>query len=139
MTRDSIAGLAAGALLLLVLMPVRAADEPPGILWQTTSQMVMEGMPFSPPPQTLKVCSHRTWTRPPPGGDPSCRVTNYQVVGNKATWAVACAGDMPMTGVGEMTWNGTDSYSGKIKFMAEGMNMTVNLTGTRIGTCDNPQ
>ncbi len=130
-------GAGAAALLFLVLAPVRA-DDPPGVLWQTTSQMVMEGMPFSPPPQTLKICKSKDWNKPPPGGDPSCVTTDYQRVGNKATWAMQCSGDMPMTGTGEMTFEGTDAYTGVIKATAEGMTMTIKLSGKKIGTCDKP-
>lgn len=129
--------VAAGTLLLLALTPVRAAD-PPGILWQTTSQMVMEGMPFSPPPTSLKICTAKEWTKPPPGGDASCVNTDFKRVGNKATWAMQCSGDMPMTGTGEMTFDGPDSYTGVIKATAEGMTMTIKLSGKKIGTCDKP-
>ena len=43
-----------------------------------------------------------------------------------------------MSGEGEITFDGEDSYTGKILFNAGGMTMTVNLTGTKIGECDNP-
>jgi hypothetical protein len=43
-----------------------------------------------------------------------------------------------MTGTGEITFEGTDSYTGAINATAEGMTMTINLSGTKIGTCDNP-
>ena len=128
---------AAAALVLLVLAPARATD-PPGILWDTTSQMVMAGMPFSPPPQNLKLCTQRVWTRPPPGSDKSCVTSDFQMVDNKATWTVKCSGDMPMTGTGEVTFEGTDSYTGTIKATADGMNMTIKLSGKKIGTCDKP-
>jgi len=127
---------AAGTLLLLALTPVRA--DAPGILWQTTSQMVMEGMPFSPPPTTLKLCKAKEWNKPPPGGDPSCVTTNYQRVGNKATWAMQCSGEMPMTGTGEMTFAADGSYSGVINMMADGMPMKIVISGKKIGTCDKP-
>ena len=45
---------------------------------------------------------------------------------------------MEMSGVGEMTFEGSDAYSGTIKFEAEGMSMTTKLTGKKVGTCDNP-
>jgi hypothetical protein len=125
------------SLLLLTLAPARAAD-PPGILWETTSQMVMPGMPFSPPPTRLKICKSAQWHQPPPGGDASCTTTNYQVVGNKATWAMQCSGDMPMTGTGEMTFAADGSYTGVITATAEGMTMTINLSGKKIGSCNNP-
>ncbi len=42
---------AASLVLLLVLSPALAAD-PPGVLWETTSQMAMAGMPMQMPAQT---------------------------------------------------------------------------------------
>lgn len=129
--------LAASAALLLLLAPARA-EAPAGELWQTTSQMVMEGMPFSPPPQTLKVCRAAQWTQPPAGGDPSCVTSNFQRTGNKATWTMQCSGEMPMTGTGEITFAADGSYTGVITATAEGMSMRINLTGRKIGTCDNP-
>ena len=70
---------AASSLVVLALAPARAED-PPGIEWEMTSQMVMAGLPFSPPPTKLKVCTPRVWTRPPPGGDPTCVNSNFQRV-----------------------------------------------------------
>lgn len=131
-------GLAAvGTLFILALMPVRAADAP-GTLWQMTSQMVMQGMPFSPPPNTVNVCTANTWTRPPPGGDASCVNTNFQRDGNKATWDMQCSGQMPMTGHGEIVFEGTDAYTGAINATAEGVTVTIKLAGKKVGTCDKP-
>jgi hypothetical protein len=129
---------AAASLVLIGLAPAQAAD-PPGILWETTSQMVMEGMPMTMPAQTMKVCASKEWTQPPPGGDASCVTSDYKVVGNKATWTMQCSGDMPMTGNGEMTFENADAYSGLINATAQGMNMTIRLAGKKIGTCDDPQ
>lgn len=129
--------MAAGSFLFLALTPVRAAD-PPGILWQTTSQMEMEGMPYSPPPNTVTVCTAKEWTQPPPGGDSTCVTTNYKRVGNKATWEMKCGGQMPMSGTGEMTFDGPDSYTGAITATADGVTMHIKLSGKKIGTCDKP-
>ena len=129
--------MAAIAALVLTFAPARA-DDPPGILWDMTSQMSMEGMPFSPPPTKLKVCTAKVWTKPPPGGDQTCVNSDMQRVGNKVTWTMQCSGDRPMTGTGEITFEGEDSYTGAITATAEGMNMTINLSGTKAGTCDNP-
>ena len=49
-----------------------------------------------------------------------------------------CTGDMPMTGTGEITFDTPDSYTGAITATADGMSLTIRLTGTKIGTCDNP-
>ena len=60
------------------------------------------------------------------------------MVGNKATWTMQCGGQMPMTGTGEITFDSADSYTGAINATANGMNMTIKLSGKKIGTCDNP-
>ena len=127
-----------GPLVLFLLAPVHAAD-PPGILWESTSQMVMQGMPFSPPPQKAKYCAATSWTKPPPGGDTSCVNTDFKVVGNTASWKMECKGQMPMTGTGEITFDGTDAYTGQINATSEGVNVTIKLAGKKIGTCEHPQ
>src|SRR5262249_41382337 len=120
-----------------------AADEHPGVLWETTAQNVMEGMPMPMPAQTVKVCRATNWLQQPvntPADGNSQRTTSdYQRVGATATWNVRCTGQMAMTGHGEMTFTGDDAYAGTIKFTGGQMNMTVKLSGHRIGTCDNPQ
>jgi len=125
--------------MLLALAPVRADDPPPGFLWESTSQMVMTGMPFSPPARTVKLCAAREWTKPPPGGDASCVNSDFQRVGNKVTWRMECQGQMPMSGTGEITFEGSDAYTGAINATADGVNVTINLSGKKIGTCDHPQ
>ncbi len=129
---------AAVALGFLVFTPISLADDPPGILWETTSQMVMEGMPMAMPARKLKLCAAKEWTRPPPGGDDNCTNSDFQRAGSKVTWTIQCTGEREMTGVGEMTFEGSDAYSGTVKFTAEGMSMTTKLTGKKIGTCDKP-
>jgi hypothetical protein len=129
---------AASLVLLLALSPARAAD-PPGVLWETTSQMAMAGMPMQMPSQTQKVCSPKTWTKPPPGGDKSCVASDYKMVGNKATWKIQCSGQMAMQGTGEMTFASPDAYTGAINATSQGTNLTIKLAGRKIGTCDSPQ
>jgi hypothetical protein len=45
---------------------------------------------------------------------------------------------MEMSGHGEITFTSDTAYTGAIEFTAEGMNVTVNLTGEKIDECDNP-
>lgn len=128
---------AASALALLALAPAQATD-PPGVQWETTSQMVMPGLPFAPRPNKLTICTRPEWTSPPPGGDPSCVNSNFQRTGNKVTWSMQCGGQMPMTGTGEITFDTPNSYTGAITATADGMTLTINLSGKKIGTCNNP-
>jgi Protein of unknown function (DUF3617) len=84
------------------------------------------------------VCAAREWNKPPPGGDKSCVSSNFNRTGNKVTWTMQCTGQMPMTGTGEITFQG-DTYAGEIKAAANGMNMKIVLSGRKVGTCDKPE
>ena len=128
---------AAAALVLVVLAPARA--DAPGVLWQSTSQMIMAGMPFSPPPNTVKFCAAQNSSQPPPSPPgQTCTTTNVQRSGSKVTWDTHCTGQMDMTGHGEITYDGTDKYEGEINMTAEGATVTIKLSGVKLGECDNP-
>lgn len=133
-------GRLAAAALMSILAAVAVAVERPGNLWQSTSQMSMDGVPMPPmPAQTMQLCTAKVWTRPPPPPPgQTCEVSNFQREGDKVSWDTQCTGEMAMTGHGEITFTSDDAYTGTISFTAEGMTMTVNLSGTKIDECDNP-
>lgn len=141
------ARLPAGALLLACLLAATpgAADETSaaagnaGDLWDTSSQMVMEGMPMSMPARSMKVCARRGSTHPPVGSDPSqkCENSNFQRTDSTVSWTSVCQ-NPPMTGEGKITYDSPNSYSGVLKFTSEGHTVTINLTGKKVGTCDKP-
>jgi hypothetical protein len=131
--------------LVLSSIPVRAADTPPadaakemGDLWEVTSRMSMEGMPMEMPAQTMKVCAAKDWKEPPAAMDErqKCQRLDFKVEGQKVSWKVRCAGPPEMTGEGDITRNGPDAYTGQIKFTSEDGNMTMKLSGKRVGACD---
>jgi hypothetical protein len=43
-----------------------------------------------------------------------------------------------MSGTGQITFAADVSYTGVINAMSEGMSMKINLSGRKIGTCDDP-
>jgi hypothetical protein len=114
-----------------------ATGQNAGDLWQVTTQMSMVGLPIQMPTQTQQVCAERNWTRPPAGSGPdtSCRNTDFALSGNTATWKVTCQSP-PSTGVGQIIRNGADAYSGSIKFASAQGEMTISLTGRKVGTCN---
>lgn len=129
--------LALSAASLSILGPARA--DAPGVLWESTSQMVMVGMPFSPPPNKVKFCAAADSSQPPPSPPgQNCTVSNMQREGSKVTWDTQCTGEMEMTGHGEINYEGTDAYAGEINLSAEGVNMKITLSGKKIGECDRP-
>jgi uncharacterized protein DUF3617 len=116
------------------------AQNSKGDLWETTSQMSMEGAPIKLPANTVKMCSFKEWKEPPGAADKqrNCKVSNMKTVGNKVTWDTQCTGPT-MTGTGEIVRDTPDAYTGSIKFTSQQGNMTIKLTGKKIGGCDNPQ
>lgn len=133
LTRITLAAVAA-------LVAPALAQTPKGDLWETTSQMSMEGAPIKLPANTVKMCSAKEWKEPPGAADKqrNCKTSNMKTVGNKVTWDTQCTGPT-MTGTGELIREGTDAYSGTIKFSSAQGNMTIALKGKKVGECDNPQ
>ena len=133
--------------LMLSSLPILAAAQPcrgqgePGDLWEVTSQMSMEGMPMSMPARTIKVCSPKEWKEPPGPADEQmkCKTSDFKKDGAKVTWKGVCAGPPEMTGNGEITRNGADSYTGTIKFTSSQGTMTLKLNGRRLSACELPR
>ena len=129
----------AAAVLLMTPLTARiiSAQAASGDLWETKSEMSIEGMPMKMPARTSKSCTPTEWKQPP-AGQKNCKSSNMKVDGNKVTWDVQCT-DPTMTGTGEILREGSDAYTGTIKFTSAQGNMTVKLTGKKIGTCDKPE
>lgn len=129
------------ATVLLVCVPSELlADSPAkGDLWQVSTKMSMEGMPMEMPAQMAKYCAAKEWTKPPAGDNPrqKCQRSDYQISGGKATWTESCVSPA-MTGKGEITRQGNDAYTGSIQYSSAQGNMTIKLSGRKIGECDNP-
>jgi hypothetical protein len=135
-------------LALLVSLPVRGDDTPatgavekPGVLWEVTSQMSMEGMDMAMPVQNVRVCSPKVWTEPPApeNQQQKCAYSEFKLDGPKATWKIACEPPHAMTGTGEITRDGDDAYTGVMTFSSADGSMTIKLDGRRVGDCDNPR
>jgi hypothetical protein len=135
-----------GALVLLASSPILTADQapaaasPPGDLWKVTSQMSMEGMDMQMPAQNSQVCAPKDWNEPPAGANqqPECQNSDFIKDGDKVTWKISCTDEVHTSGEGEITRAGDDAYTGSIKFTSDRGNMTIALTGSRLGDCDNP-
>lgn len=142
MNKSLLRGLPVAAVLVIaspwVYQTVAADAAAQGEQWETTTRMSMEGMPMQMPAQTVKICAKANPTEPPGATRENCTNTSFNRTGNKVTWTVHCTGP-EMTGTGEITYTGTDAYTGTIHFVSAQGNMTINMTGRKIGTCNNPQ
>jgi len=130
----------ATTVVLLCSLPTVAQAPVKGDLWQVVSQMEMVGLPVKLPPQTSSVCAAKVWTQPPGPANPrqQCARTNYVIDGDKISWTETCTGPA-MTGQGQITRMGDDAYTGVITYTSAQGNMTINLTGAKVGECDDPK
>jgi len=109
--------------------------------WEVTMQMEMPNMPIAMPAMKNTRCVTQQEIDSPNRGLPSgsknpndCKVSDYKVSGNTVTWTMACTGQQPMTGSGEMKFAG-DSYDGIMKMTMEQQQMSMKISGKRLGDC----
>jgi len=132
-------------LLLLTLLPVSAfaADGMQPGLWEVTTRMEMTGMPMQMPAQTVRHCYTRQDVEKgertvPRADDKNCKIKDYKLKGNTATWSIVCTGRGAMSGTGTMTTRAT-SFTGKSTFKmrdnGDTTNMVSDITGKRVGDC----
>lgn len=129
------------SLSVISIVPAKAQEPEKGVLWQTTAEAEIPGVPTKMPPYTAKYCSKEEWTKPPEttqDGSQNCRHTSFAQTPTNVTWSMICD-NPPMTGNGEINFNRTDAYTRFVTMNAEQMSMKINLTGKKIGSCDNPE
>lgn len=133
--------LAAACISILAATAAVADDAEQGELWETTAQASVPGMPVNMPAYKAKLCQKKEWTTPPEtSNDPNqnCHSTNFNHTGSKISWTMVCD-NPPMTGEGEINFTGTDAYTGMFTMHAQQLDLQINLTGKKIGTCENPK
>ena len=113
--------------------PMRAGN------WSVTIKMSMQGMEM--PPMTQAHCVTPEMLKDPAGSVPKgpgggdCKMSDYKLSGNTATYTMTCTQPMPMTMVGEMKYNGTDAYTGTVAMDSGGQKMSMNFDAKRVGDC----
>lgn len=116
--------------------PMRAGN------WEVSVKMVMQGMDMPPMKQTQCVTPamlkdpQASVPKGPDGGD--CKMSDYKLSSNTATYKMTCTQPMPMTMVGEMKYSGTDAYTGTVTMDSGGQKMTMSFDAKRIGECPKP-
>jgi hypothetical protein len=136
--------LTIGMLVLLCTLGMTVSSQAMDIQegeWETTIEMVIEGLPFSIPPMKSTQCL--TQNEPlPENSAHDCRVKERQTTGNTLNWAVTCQDRRSTSeGSGEITYAGK-SYQGNMLMVVtqkgeEGRlnRMTMKLSGRHLGPC----
>jgi hypothetical protein len=113
--------------------------------WDMTIQMQMPNMPVQMPETKTTQCITPEQSKDPAntlgrgpqagrGASQDCKVSDYKVSGNTVTWKMTCSTPQPMTSTGEMTFT-DDSYVGTMKMNMPQGDMSMKLTGKRVGDC----
>ncbi|MCE1170154.1 MAG: DUF3617 domain-containing protein [Azovibrio sp.] len=122
-------------------LPTFAAQPAKAGLWEYSFRMEMPGMPTQP--MTHKVCqSAQDMEASPVPQDDHCKLKNYKLSGNTATWQVECQGEAgeKMSGEGSVTFQNDSAYSGetRMRIQAKGqpaMEMKQKFSAKRVGDC----
>ena len=137
-----LAPLLALAVITMTSFVVAQANPMRAGRWEVTMQMEMPNMPVQMPTMKNTRCVTQQEIDSPNRGLPTgpeknpqnCKVSDYKVSGNTVTWAMACTGQPATTGTGEMRFTG-DSYEGLIKMTMDQQQMSMKMSGKRLGDC----
>lgn len=120
---------------LALFAPAALAE--PGYMWENTVEVTALGITMAP--HTVQSCHPKEWREPPSqdkARDNECKVQDFKHSGNKMSWKMKCEGKHPVTGSGDITFQGETRYSGIVKMaMAEGDSL-IKMSGKRLTACE---
>jgi hypothetical protein len=112
--------------------------------WEVTVKMNVPGLPMDMPPIKHNECVTAAMLKDPQSAVPKggvtgegandCRVSDYKLAGNTATWRLTCTKPTPITGTGEIVYAG-DTYKGTMTLDMAGQKMAMSYDARRIGDC----
>ena len=131
--------LMVSVILCLAVVSYTQASSGPDLnegMWEITVSLEIPGMPMKMPPSTYTQCIKKDQAVPnenQPGQE--CVAKDITTSGNTVTWTMVCTNPGgQMTGKGRVTYN-NDKMDGSMTMEGQGMKMTSNFKGHRIGAC----
>lgn len=144
MKKLTIALLSSAALLWAAGSALAAGPHLKPGLWEIHVKTVMPGMPFTPPPQTMKKCitpkdAQNPWRQLQENKQQQCRFSGLKFEGNRAEWQMSCQGQSAMQGSGTAIVDDPTHYHGTSDMTSEqgGMKMKIHVEtkGHWTGAC----
>ena len=104
------------------------------------STLNIPGMPEGAPPMKHQQCVTAAMIKDPqsamPKMDNDCKVSNFKLQNNTATYTMTCTQPTEVTATGEIKYSGTDAYTGTLTLSGGGgQTFTLSYDAKRIGDC----
>lgn len=131
--------LSAVILVGAVHAPLAASAAGNDELWEVSTQMNIPGMPPGMGGMTQQVCQDKDPRKQGPQGQDmeKCKVTDVKESGTRLTISMTCPQGRAVI---ERTFNaGRTEYKGTMKMTTRDGDMTMNMSGRKIGACDAQQ
>ncbi|HEV3215683.1 MAG TPA: DUF3617 family protein [Vicinamibacterales bacterium] len=106
-------------------------------LWEVNTKMNIPGM-AEMPPMKHQQCITAAMIKDPVSAIPKmndCKVSNYKLQDNTATYTVTCTQPAEVTANGEIKYSGSDAYTGTLTLLGQGMTYVLTYDAKRIGDC----
>jgi len=107
-------------------------------MWEVNSKLSFAGMGEGMPMKHQQ-CVTAAMIQDPqsaiPKMDNDCKVSNYKLAANVATYTLTCASPVEIVGNGEIRYAGPNAYTGTLILGAQGASYTLSYEAKRIGDC----
>ena len=111
--------------------------------WEVTMLMELAAAPVKLPPMTTTQCVTKEQIDDPASAIPTgpagqnndCKVSDYRVNENNVSWKMACSTPEQVSGSGELAFTGDSAYTGVLSLTTPQGNMTMRMSGRRLGDC----
>ena len=107
-------------------------------MWEVNSKLMIPGMGDAPPMKHQQ-CVTSAMIKDPqsaiPKMDNDCKISDFKLAGNTATYTMTCTQPTQVTATGEIKYSGTDAYTGTLKLDGAGQSFTLSYDAKRIGEC----
>lgn len=107
-------------------------------VWEVNTKMNIPGMGDTPPMKHQQ-CITAAMIKDPqsaiPKIDNDCKVSNYKLHDNTASYTLTCTKPAEVTASGEIKYSGSDAYTGTLTLVGQGMTYVLTYDAKRIGDC----
>lgn len=128
--------LVAFALSGALAAPFAACAQGQDELWEVSSQMNVPGMPAGMGAMSQRVCQDKDPAKQGPQGPnmDKCKVTDRKQSGSRTTITLACPEG---NAVIDQTYNAARTeFKGSMRMASRDGDMTMNMSGRKVGSCD---